>query len=209
MKRWLIPSFVVLLLSTCKPEHIVSDLEKGIITGSAVDYTTNAGVPNATVFLLGNDGGGTWVGGGTPSFFIDQTTADANGNFAFQVEYNEEIGYLCSAISDLYFDYNDEFSVDKYSSGVVNVEVKLRPKAWLSLTIKSVNDYESFDYIGINSTPSYIFYGEVDTSQIISVWGNDLYNLVWFIYEDGINNGSESADIYCPSFDTTYFELLY
>ena len=94
MKRWLIPSFVVLLLSTCKPEHIVSDLEKGIITGSAVDYTTNAGVPNATVFLLGNDGGGTWVGGGTPSFFIDQTTTDENGNFTFQIEYNEEIGYL-------------------------------------------------------------------------------------------------------------------
>ena len=209
MKRWLIPSFVVLLLSTCKPEHIVSDLEKGIITGSAVDYTTNAGVPNATVFLLGNDGGGTWVGGGTPSFFIDQTTTDENGNFTFQIEYNEEIGYLCSAVADLYFDYNDEFSVERYSSGVVNVEVKLNPIGYVNLHVKSVNIYESSDNINIQSGSIDPLYGNIDTSFILSVPGNDFYHIVWFHYVDGINNGSESADIYCPSFDTTYFELLY
>ncbi|MBK7036638.1 MAG: hypothetical protein IPH42_09915 [Bacteroidetes bacterium] len=168
MTKLIFLSFIVLLLFTCKPEHIESDLEKGIITGMVVDYTTNTGVPNATVFLLGNDGGGTWVGGGTPSFFIDQTTADANGNFTFQIEYNEEIGYLCSAVADLYFDYNDEFSVERYSSGVVNVEVKLNPIGYVNLHVKSVNIYESSDNINIIHT-SYIFYGNIDTSYIISV----------------------------------------
>ncbi len=166
-------------------------------------------MPNATVFLLGNDGGGTWVGGGTPSFFIDQTTADANGNFTFQIEYNEEIGYLCSAVADLYFDYNDEFSVERYSSGVVNVEVKLNPIGYVNLHVKSVNIYESSDNINIQSGSIDPLYGNIDTSFILSVPGNDFYHIVWFHYVDGINNGSESADIYCPSFDTTYFELLY
>ena len=209
MTKLIFLSFIVLLLFTCKPEHIESDLEKGIITGMVVDYTTNTGVPNATVFLLGNDGGGTWVGGGTPSFFIDQTTADANGNFSFQIEYNEEIGYLCSAVADLYFDYNDEFSVERYSSGVVNVEVKLNPIGYVNLHVKSVNIYESSDNINIQSGSIDPLYGNIDTSFILSVPGNDFYHIVWFHYVDGINNGSESADIYCPSFDTTYFELLY
>ncbi|MBP8917993.1 MAG: carboxypeptidase regulatory-like domain-containing protein [Chitinophagales bacterium] len=209
MTKLIFLSFIVLLLFTCKPEHIESDLEKGIITGMVVDYTTNTGVPNATVFLLGNDGGGTWVGGGTPSFFIDQTTADANGNFTFQIEYNEEIGYLCSAVADLYFDYNDEFSVERYSSGVVNVEVKLNPIGYVNLHVKSVNIYESSDNINIQSGSIDPLYGNIDTSFILSVPGNDFYHIVWFHYVDGINNGSESADIYCPSFDTTYFELLY
>ena len=209
MTKLIFLSFIVLLLFTCKPEHIESDLEKGIITGMVVDYTTNTGVPNPTVFLLGNDGEGTWVGGGTPSFFIDQTTADANGNFTFQIEYNEEIGYLCSAVADLYFDYNDEFSVERYSSGVVNVEVKLNPIGYVNLHVKSVNIYESSDNINIQSGSIDPLYGNIDTSFILSVPGNDFYHIVWFHYVDGINNGSESADIYCPSFDTTYFELLY
>ena len=200
--------FFVLFFISCSTDS-PSDLQNGIVSGIVSDKTTDAPIAGATVYLLANDGGGTW-GSPTPSFEIAQTTSDANGNFSFDFDYTEGYTYYCSAVAPMYFNYGDEFSVEMFSTGGNNVKVELQPIGYLHVHIKSVNEYEPSDFIGINSTPSYTFYGnEVDTNIILSVNGNSKYELVWFIYINGINDESESAEIYCSAFDTTFFEILY
>lgn len=205
--------FILLLLCiavSCEPEPQTSDLQNGIVNGIVIDKTTNAGIPNAVVYLLGNEGGGTWGGGGTPSFQIDQTVSDANGHFTFHFDYNATLGYYCSAVVDKYFNYYDEVSVDLNIIGKNNVEVRLQPIGYLQLHVKSINDYEATDHIDIqagNITP--LFGGDIDTTFLLSIPGNGYYHLVWFLYVDGVNEGSESVDIYCPAFDTTEYVLFY
>jgi len=48
------------------------------VSGMVLDHTTNQPVADAIVYLLAHEkGGGIW--GGSPSFFIDTTIADASG----------------------------------------------------------------------------------------------------------------------------------
>ncbi|MEZ5013833.1 MAG: hypothetical protein R2794_06035 [Chitinophagales bacterium] len=194
---------------SCEKSIPLSDLQNGIIHGKVTDKTTGAPIAGASVYLKGYElGGSIFVPG--PSFTVATTVSDTNGNFCIDFDYNSDYGYFCSAVADLYFDYQEEFVIDKTIFGdEVNVEITLQPVAWLNVHIKAVNEYAPSDFIGINSTPSYTFFGNVDTTQMITVEGNKNYTLVWFIYVDGFNDASESADIYCPAIDTTYFELLF
>ncbi len=209
MKKLSYNFLILFFMVSCKPEPPTSDLQNGIVNGIVLDKTTNSGIPNATVYLLGNEGGGTWGGGGTPSFILDQTTTNASGKFSFNFDFDDSYGYYCSAEAALYFNYNDEFPVNNNISGGNNVEVELQPIGYLKLNITSINFYEPSDHIDVQSGNIDPLYGNVDTSFLLSVEGNNNYHVVWFIYIAGINEGSESIDIYCPSFDTTYYDLFY
>jgi hypothetical protein len=210
MKKIAYYLLILFFIASCRSYQPLSDLESGIVNGTVLDKTTNSGIPNATVYLLGNEGGGTWGGGGTASFLLDQTTSDAAGNFDFSFDYNNDYGYYCSAIAPQYFNFNEEIPVGDATFGANNVEVALQPIAYLQVHVKSINEYGPSDFISIQSVYDDPYYGsEVDRNIMLSVNGNSNYHLVWFIYIDGINDGSESIDIYCPSFDTTYYDLFY
>ncbi len=201
---WLL---VVLSTASCEKPLI----KTGSIIGVVKDATTGEPIANADVFLMQNEigDGDIWNGGG-PSEQIDYTTSDANGNFSFLFDYDKDYRYLCGAEKSLYFDLNQEFSVDEEIKDGNNVEVLLNPVAWLSVHVKAINDYEPSDFIGINSLLNDPYYGEdVDTIEVVSVYGNSDYQLTYFLYEGGVETYSHTDYIYCPSFDTTYHEILY
>lgn len=202
-------SFIILLFGFASCEKPL--IETGVVEGIVKDATTHEPIVNADVFLLQNEkGDGSIIGGGGPSKQIDYTTSDANGNFTFHFNYNKNYSYLCGAEKELYFDLNQEFAVDAESKGGVNVEVLLNPVAWLSVHVKAVNEYEPSDYIGINSLQNDPYYGStVDTIETITVYGNITFQMTWFLFEIGTEIFSQTEYIYCPAFDTTYFEIFY
>jgi hypothetical protein len=89
------------------------------------------------------------------------------------------------------------------------VEVLLSPVAWLSVHVKAVNDYEPSDFIDVGSLFDGPYFGDVDTIELIIVYGNLSQQMSWFVFEGGLETYSQTDYIYCPSFDTTYFEILY
>ena len=197
---WLL---VVFSMASCEKPLI----KTGSIIGVVKDATTGEPIANADVFLMQNEigDGDIWNGGG-PSDQIDYTTSDANGNFSFLFDYDKDYRYLCGAEKSLYFDLNQEFSIDEETTDGNNVEVLLNPVAFLSIHYENVVPNSLFDNFAINGYISDGFKGaDIDTTIVYQVQGN-IYNvLYWGLYMDITYTDS----IFSPSFDTTYFEILY
>lgn len=208
MKHFLFLLLTV-ILSSCDEDKNLSDYENGIINGVVIDKTTGEVISDATVFLKGYEITGDIINPG-PTFDVATTTSDINGKFFFDFNYEDKNGYFCSGYSEMYWDLQEEFDIDgEIYNGNVNAQVSLQPKAWMSVHIKNVNTYEPSDYISISDIG--IFYGnEVDTSIIDLVLGNYSNLIVWGVVLNGIPPSENDSDnVYCPSFDTTYYEILY
>jgi hypothetical protein len=208
MKNSFYCSFLFIVLTTVSCEKTL--IKTGNIVGVVKDSTTGELIANADVFLLQNEigDGDIWNGGG-PSEQIDYVTSDANGNFMFTFDYDKNYRYLCGAEKDLYFDLDQEFAVDEDAKDGVNVEVLLNPVAYISMHLQAINEYEVSDYISVSNLYSTFYGSDIDTNLIFTVQGNIDNKIVWFIYIDGSAEGSESLDVYCPAFDTTFVEILY
>lgn len=208
VNKILLPTLII--VCSCNKPGNLSDYKNGIIHGRVTDKTNGSPVANALVYLQGYEGGGSILSSG-PTFTVATTNSDADGDFSFDFDYNDENGYFCSAIADQYFDYNEEFVINSNITGSgINTEVTLYPKAWLNVHVKAINGYQFSDFISIQNVYDDPFYGDsIDEYVDLTVNGNMNYHLVWFIYSGGLNDGSESAEIYCPAFDTSYYELLY
>ncbi|MBP7399473.1 MAG: carboxypeptidase regulatory-like domain-containing protein [Chitinophagales bacterium] len=184
------------------------DLELGIVNGLVTDRTTNAGIPDATVYLLAHEPDGSiFGGGGGPSFEIANTTSDASGNFKFNFDYDSKYAYTCAAVKDLYFDYEDEFPVDEQVKEGVSVEVTLQPKAWLQ--IHFFNEYPSLpsDHFAINGFVTDEFFGDIIDTLITYIVIGNFMNVIHYGLEADLSNIDDT--IYCPAFDTTYYEIIY
>ena len=203
---WLL---VVFSMASCEKPLI----KTGSIIGVVKDATTGEPIANADVFLMQNEigDGDIWNGGG-PSEQIDYTTSDANGNFSFLFDYDKDYRYLCGAEKSLYFDLNQEFSVDEDTKNGNNVEVLLNPVAWLNIYLLDAEPYMEEHELRLSPFESLITLNaySVDTNIIGSVNGNCNRNFIWVL--ENLSTGdlqSEELNIYCPSFDTTYYEILY
>ncbi|MBP9705548.1 MAG: hypothetical protein KBD79_12390 [Chitinophagales bacterium] len=189
------------------------DLEKGIVNGLVNDRTTNEGIPDATVYLLAHEPNGSiFGGGGGPSFTVDTTTSDTQGKFSFNFEYDDNYAYTCYALKDLYYDYNDEIPIDANIKDNINVQILLIPKSFLKLHIKDQEEYlENYELRLVPfSSPFVVNAFMIDTVLIGSVNGNESFDFTWvldsYITDEIIIN---NATIYCPSFDTVLYEILY
>ncbi len=204
---WLL---VVLSTASCEKPLI----KTGSIIGVVKDATTGEPIANADVFLMQNEigDGDIWNGGG-PSEQIDCTTSDANGNFSFLFDYDKGYRYLCGAEKSLYFDLNQEFSVDEDTKNGNNVEVLLNPIAWVSITCVNIFPHDSNDEITLSllldgNNPELIGSDIDSTLCCFTLNGNSENRIVWYVTKGG-GDSSYFQNVYCPSFDTTYFEILY
>jgi len=175
------------------------------VRGTVIDHTNDQPVANATVYLLGHEkDGGIW--GGSPSFLLDSTISDGNGEFLFSPLEDETIGYSCMASKDLYFTSN-EYTADGYMSLVANVYIY--PKAWISTHCVNFYPYNEFDYFNISWSYVGPFYGiDIDTVLVSEIMGNYENSLTWYVTKNGESN-TFTEQVYCVPFDTTFFEVLY
>ncbi len=85
----------------------------------------------------------------------------------------------------------------------------MNPIAYLSIHFLNQAPSDINDELYINGTYTDPFVGEdVDSFLVLNVTGNFVFNLSWFITEDGVTTNYQD-NLYCPAFDTTYYEILY
>jgi len=197
--------YLFFLLLSCNKETI---LEQGTVRGTVRDKTTNEGISGATVYLLSHIPTGGFGGGGG-STQINFTTSNTDGSFSFQLDYDSELAYTCAATHDLYFDYGDEFPVPEEIKVGENVEVNLQPKAWLRVHCVNSEPFNDSDYFNVSWNSEGPFYGStIDTTLLSIIEGNINIHITWYVTKNSFAN-SYTQEIYCPAFDTTYYEIFY
>jgi len=177
------------------------------VDGIVKDKTTGEAIAGATVYLLESEND-YCLFCPTATFIIDSTTSDNEGCFEFKYDDQSGFTYSVSAIKEHYIDNQLQTYINRLGSGV-DVEVLLDPEAFLKVSVHNVNVYEPSDHISVSNIYEQFYGNAVDTSITFKVYGNSITKLVWFVYEDGVTEGSQFEEIYCPSFDTTYYEILY
>lgn len=183
-----------------------TDVEDGEINGLVLDVTTNLPIEGATVELKEGVGGGGWVtGGGGYSFPIAETRSDKDGNFTFYVSTKSEYtNYYVRAMKDLYSDGGNHEESVAYK-GEPDVIFYLQPPGYLKLHIQNIPPLDDYFKIVLNTTE---YSGpNVDTTFISSRQGNQDNYIGWSIY--GPDTVYTSTYVYCPAFDTTFYEILY
>ena len=203
MKRLLLLYLFFLLLSCGK-----GIFGPARVDGVVKDKTTNDLIPGATVYLLENDNSGSLLGPPGSSIIIDSTTTGAFGGFEFVYDKRNSYSYYVSGKKEHYIDNMLQVYILDLGAGN-DVEVFLQPEAFLKVRVHKVNYYDEWDYIIVNDLYATFYGNYVDTIEELTVYGNQIQHLTWFIFNDGLNTNSQGADIYCPAFDTTYYEILY
>lgn len=178
------------------------------VDGIVKDKTTGEAIAGATVYLLESEND-YCLFCPTATFIIDSTTSDNEGCFEFKYDDQSGFTYSVNAIKEHYIDNQLQTYINSLGSGV-DVEVLLDPEAFLKVRVHNVNTYDPWDYLSFSYTNQSFYGNEIDTILIFQTYGNLENRLVWGVVNDGdppvLNN---YIHLYCPAFDTTYFEILY
>ncbi|MBK8487248.1 MAG: hypothetical protein WAU21_01480 [Chitinophagales bacterium] len=167
------------------------------VSGIVRDKTTGECIPNATIYLLES---GDSPGAGY--YYKDSLVTDVYGNFEFEFEKIIGYGYALLANKEHYIE----------STGLTFIQygeikdVLLSPEGYIKLHVQNILPSEPWDQLGINGPFTAHFYGnEIDSLMTFQINGNTNIVIYW-----GLNGVAVNTDtIYCPAFDTTYYELLY
>ncbi len=178
----------------CKKEA-----NKTILTGHVIEYGTSKPVAGAAVYVISQQGDPF----GNPVYVtIDSFLTDAAG--AFHREYLDKNLPGGEAVSVYKSGYRYEQDLP-FHSGENNLEVVLKPYAWLKLrTIPDQGESTigvSIDAVGYSF---FIYSVEGDSSRVFEILGNRDVKITWFTYQP---TQEYSATTYCPGGDTTYYEL--
>ncbi|MBC8047854.1 MAG: hypothetical protein H7Y00_13735 [Fimbriimonadaceae bacterium] len=190
--------FLIFLSASCNKNE---NIHNGV-TGTVLDKTTNTPVADAEVGLFEKD---AEIFGGLGGVLLETKYAESDGSFHFDFTERSGYNYYVHAIKEQYF--NDQSNNITYiHNGDDDVIVYLQPQGYLNIHFKNVLPSSPSDQFGINGYVTDNFVGnDLDTNVIYTVYSNMLIELHWAVgYDETI-----SDTIYCPSFDTTYFEILY
>lgn len=192
---------------------IVTSCGKGIIgdariDGIVKDATTNEPIAGATVYLLASDGDFCLF---CPiiTYIIDSTTTDNEGCFEFKYDNADGVTYAVNAVKEHYIDNQEKTFINELGNGI-DLEVFIDPEAFLKVKVHNVNFYDPWDYLSFSNTNQSFYGNDVDTTILFSTYGNIENRLVWgVVNDDHPPEENENIYLFCPSFDTTDYEILY
>lgn len=197
--------YIFLLLLSCGKGVFGPARVDGVVT----DATTGDPIYNATVYLFERENDFEFLGSPAPEILIDSITTGALGRFEFAYDDRNGYAYSVFATKYNYIDKANPQGILSLGNGT-DIELFLDPEAFLKVRVHNINTYGTGDYIGINGLDQDPYYGnDVDTIEIKRVNGNSTFSINVFITNNGILSSSEEYNIYCPAFDTTYYEILY
>ena len=181
-----------------------------VVSGTVQDKTTFTGVDNAHVGLFEYDGESAFGLSGT---LMDEVFSDASGNFTFNFTARKGYSYYVQAIKEQYWnDQSNNVTFLENTGGEIDVIVYLQPEGYLSIHI--LDQSPNLDNYEFRAWPfsNFIQLDAVGLDTIISgtIFGNSNFTINW-VLEDLISNTvyPDSEIIYCPAFDTTYYEIFY
>jgi len=153
---------------------------------------------------------------------IATTTTDGNGNFSFQFQKEQSSGYRISITKTNYFDNTIDIPDANIVAGTTFTPTyDLYTKAYIKLHVKNNSPYDANDVIVYSYTSGYITcyeccsdtyfkgYGETfDSTSICKTHGNQNVVIYWHATKNSYDI-SHFDTLYCPSFDTTTYQILY
>jgi hypothetical protein len=201
--------FAILFLFSCKKR----DCNRIYTKGSVYDETTHQPLGDATVYLLSQK---------TDCFtcqpgIITEFKTNEKGEFIIDYEGDSGFSYLMKATKEKYFESTSLATLNECSKNYKKDRSLLfiTPEAYLKLLIKNTQPFDAGDYIHINIGSDLYgnflnsFYGtDIDTIVELKVFGNTVNSIPVFIHKNG-NTISKQEEIYCPAFDTTYYQITY
>lgn len=198
--------FILFLFTTCKKDKTI------IVNGTVVDETRSlTGISNATVYLQERKPDLTCFS--CLPYTIATYNADASGHFNFSFEGRKGYAYSVVGSATNYFNNiasGDDISVDSRTKD--NIEVTLKPVAWLKLHLKNTTPFDGSDQIGISGgftgSPLQYYGMSVDSICFFKVSGNSNVRIGWGVIKNGIQT-NYLGSVYCPRFDTTSYNINY
>ncbi len=216
MKKNILFLLILPLLLQCNKEHENTIIVKGKIS------SPNEGikVEGARVTIAASK-----IEGGTynPNYQdIASMLTNANGNYTFEFEEEQAIGYKISAKKDNYFEEVLEFNADELQGGHTHTyNFDVYGQGYIQLHVKNNQPYNSDDIIAYSFTDGYkdctnccsdnAINGtgmQYDETLICKTNGNQNVTVSWEYQKNG-NTFTNSEVIFCPVFDTAFFEILY
>ena len=201
MKKILPLPPLLLLFAAATLVHLSCAKEpaKTTLSGRVIEYGTAEPVPDAQVFVISQE---VDPFGPSVSVIADSFRTAADGTFHREYLNDDLSGGEYVSVYKPGFRYEKDLP---FHNGENNLEVVLRPYAWLKL--KTVPDLGE-SYIDVDVEIGYwLTYDSVtgDTTRIFEILGNRYVNIRWIPYSNTSILYKDS--IYCPGGDTTYYEL--
>lgn len=196
------------------------DKNKIEINGRVYDPNSGTYLANATVTISSS----RISSGFYNSNYSDITSAvtDANGNFTLEFEREKSSGYRFFIRKDKYFDViTDVPDADIVPGTIYTPTFELLPEGFIRLHVKNNQPWNSADFVAFSYNSGNIScyqccnsvinkgYGMTfDTTTFCKTSGNHNVIINWHYTKMG-TDVAFSDTIFCPQFDTAYYEILY
>ena len=200
MKKILPLPPLLLLFAAATLVHLSCAKEpaKTTLSGRVIEYGTAEPVPDAQVFVISQEGDPF---GPSVSVIADSFRTAADGTFHREYLNDDLSGGEYVSVYKPGFRYEKDLP---FHNGENNLEVVLRPYAWLKL-IPVADQGETLISVNISEVGYGLMIGQFsDTVRVFEILGNKDVTIRW-----GPWGGTEKIEevIYCPGGDTTCYEL--
>ncbi len=205
-KYFLILIPLMVLLSQCQKEPATTFIK---LSGRVLELESNKPIPNAKVGIY--EEGGEFLGS-TWTRLLDSFRTDANGFYHYE-KHNLDKGssFFLSVAANKYITY-DPNNYLITGQAVNNLDVVLRPYAWIKVHVKNVNPFDDRDSIILGSVVGTIPMTHkgtnVELNYINRVFGNTAMRVGWSVSKNNIRQHFADT-IRIPAHDTLSYEILY
>ena len=200
MKKFmLLPPLLLFVAGLLVQLSCTKEPAKTTLSGRVIEYGTAKPVPDALVYVISQEGEPF---GPSVSVIADSFRTATDGTFHREYLNDDLSGGEYVSVYKPGFRYEKDLP---FHNGENNLEVVLRPYAWLKLrTVPNLG--ESYIGVDIDGVGYLLTYDSVtgDTTRVFDILGNRDIKITWFTYQP---TEEHSTSIYCPGGDTTYYEL--
>jgi hypothetical protein len=171
MKKTIYILIFLSLFEGCKKDPSINTSVEGMI----IDATTSKPIANATVYLLSGSSSILSGSRGVQAAY----PADGNGHFSFEFKSNNSLIYSLAASEKKYFDNIGTSTIYLTKNRGNNNNIKLTPRAFLKIHIKSVNNND-YIHLGAPCVIGCAFGGQnLDTTLSYNAYGNKNNPIDW------------------------------
>lgn len=216
LKRFIIFFSFLLILTACKKDK----QGEFSINGVVIDNSTGKGLSGVEITFWASK----IISGVYNSNFekIVSIKTDADGKFSTDIKMEKVSAYKIIVYKNNYFNYEEDISSDSFvDDGSYIFNYSISPIGYIKLRAVNNLPYDSSDFISYRFSSNYLNcfnccnniankgYGQFfDSTFVCKAEGGSQLIVTWNVIKNN-QSSYNNANIYCPAFDTTYFEISY
>ncbi len=207
--------FIIIIFITCNKDEKEIEVKGRVYDPQLVKYLSGATVRISSSKIVSGVYNSNYQE-------ITSATTDKDGNFSFTIAVEKVSGYRLNVNKDDYFDYTVDIEPeileenDTYSDSY-----NLYPECYINLHVKNVTPFDGNDKISYKFTSGTLNCFQCcndgittgngknyEETKICRVHGNQYVGINWIVTKNS-NTFSSSDSIYCPAFQTVYYQIHY